>query len=65
MSETELNAIDLKVQDLLVDMWNDLSNRQAGEILFEHHQDILSVHSQIMDIIKGVAPPLKEERTEE
>lgn len=60
MSYDELNAINLKVQDLLVDMWNDLANRQAGKILFERHQDILSVHTQIMDIIKDIAtPPIK------
>lgn len=60
MSDDELNAINLKVQDLLVDMWNDFANRQAGEILFARHQDILSVHTQIMDIIKGVATtPIK------
>lgn len=56
MNEKELNIINLRVQDLLVDMWNDLANRQAGKILFKRHQDILAVHTQIMDIVKGVAP---------
>lgn len=55
MSNEELQIIERKVDDLLVELWNDIVNRRAGEIVFKDASDILQVREQLLTIIKGVA----------
>lgn len=54
MTEEQSKLIERKVDDLLVELWNDIVNRQAGKVIFEQSTDILSVREQILTIIRGL-----------
>lgn len=43
------------VEEILVNLWNDIVNRQAGKIIFDKHMDILAAHTAIMHIIESTA----------
>lgn len=43
------------VEEILVRLWNDIVNRQAGKIVFGEHMDILAAHTAIMHIIESTA----------
>lgn len=39
---------DEQLDDLLVALWNDIANRQAGQIVFEDAKDIMQVRASIL-----------------
>jgi hypothetical protein len=43
-------TIEKQLDDLLVALWNDIANRQAGKIIFEDAKDIMQVRNGILEI---------------
>lgn len=41
------------VDDILMKLWNDLSNRQANAVIFDEHMDILQARSALLHIIES------------
>ena len=42
-----------QLDDLLVALWNDICNRQAGEIIFKDHKDIMQVRTEILKMLSS------------
>ena len=41
------------IDDILVQLWNDLANRQAGKEMFDRHMDILEARTALLHIIES------------
>lgn len=46
-----------RVDKILVSLWNDIVNRQAGKILFEDTMDILEARTEILNLISQKEQP--------
>ena len=42
------------IDTLIVGLWNDIVNRQAGKVIFEDSKDILAVRQKLIDLIDHI-----------
>lgn len=49
---------------LLVELWNDIANRQASRIIFEDAKDIMQVRTEILKMM-SVQPDTNQVKLEE
>ena len=53
-----------QLDNLLVELWNDIANRQAGKIIFEDAKDIMKVRTEILKMMSA-QPDYKPSNGEE
>jgi hypothetical protein len=53
-----------QLDNLLVELWNDIANRQAGKIIFEDAKDIMQVRTEILKMM-SVQPDTNQAKLEQ
>lgn len=48
----EMMNKEKKLDALLVALWNDICNRQAGKIIFKDYKDIMQVRTEILELLE-------------